>query len=147
MKAFLKASLVWFGLGATLGVVMLVHPAALVYRPAHLHMNLLGFVTMMIYGVAYHVVPRFTGHKLHRPALARLHWWISNAGLALLALGWILVPHVGARAVPVQIAGGTLSALGAYAFIFNIWRTIDGTKLVARAARGSTLPVADPSTR
>ena len=62
-KAFIKAALVWLGLGVTLGVVMAVSPAAAVYRTAHLHMNLLGFVSMMIYGVAYHVIPRFTGNE------------------------------------------------------------------------------------
>ena len=60
VKAFLKASLVWLSLGVTLGVAMAAHPTWTVYRPAHVHMTALGFVTMMIYGVAYHVVPRFT---------------------------------------------------------------------------------------
>ena len=36
--------------------------------PSHMHMVLLGFVTMMIYGVAYHVIPRFTGHALSAAA-------------------------------------------------------------------------------
>ena len=70
VRAFLKSSLVWLGLGVTLGVGMAGHPAWLVYRPAHLHMTLLGFVAMMIFGVAYHVIPRFTGHPLHGRRLA-----------------------------------------------------------------------------
>ena len=48
VKAFVKASLAWLALGVTLGVAMAAHPAWMVYRPAHAHMNLLGFVTMMI---------------------------------------------------------------------------------------------------
>jgi cbb3-type cytochrome oxidase subunit 1 len=54
-------------------VAMAVHPAWAVYRTAHLHMNLLGFVAMMIFGVAYHVIPRFTGHSLHSRRLAAVH--------------------------------------------------------------------------
>jgi cbb3-type cytochrome oxidase subunit 1 len=123
---FVKASLAWFGLGVTLGVAMAAHPAWVIYRPAHLHMNLLGFVTMMIYGVAYHVIPRFTGHPLHSRRLAGWHWWVSNAGLALMAAGFALVPHAGRAAAPVVASGGVLSAAGAYAFIYNVWRTIDG---------------------
>jgi cbb3-type cytochrome oxidase subunit 1 len=125
-KAFLKASLAWLGVGVTLGVAMAVHPPLAVYRTAHLHVNLLGFVTMMIYGVAYHVIPRFTGHPLRDRRLAGWHWWISNAGLALLATGFALAPHAGRGTAPALALGGILSATGAYAFIYNIWRTIDG---------------------
>lgn len=126
VRAFLKASLAWLALGVTLGVAMAARPAWTVYRPAHLHMTLLGFVAMMIYGVAYHVVPRFTGHPLHSRRLAGWHWWASNAGLLLLAAGFGLRPGGGTMAAPALAAGGVLSALGAYAFAYGVWRTIDG---------------------
>ena len=64
VKAFLKASLAWLSLGVTLGVAMAAHPIWTLYRLAHVHMVLLGFVTMLIYGVGYHVIPRFTGSPL-----------------------------------------------------------------------------------
>src|SRR5215217_676704 len=89
VKAFLKASLAWLALGVTLGVAMAAHPVWTVYRLAHVHMLLLGFVTMMIYGVAYHVIPHFVGFRLHRPALAGAHWWIANVGLVLMACGFV----------------------------------------------------------
>lgn len=54
VKAFLKSSLGWLALGVTLGGAMAIQPAWTVFRPVHERMNLLGFVTMMIYGVAYH---------------------------------------------------------------------------------------------
>jgi len=57
VRAFLKASLAWLAMGVTLGVAMAAYPPWTVYRLAHVHMVLLGFVTMMIYGVAYHVIP------------------------------------------------------------------------------------------
>ena len=66
VRNFIRASLVWLGLGVSLGVAMVIVPQyALVYRPAHMHANLLGFVSMMIFGVAYHVLPRFVGRPLH----------------------------------------------------------------------------------
>lgn len=124
-KAFLKASLTWLGLGVTLGVGMAIHPPWIVYRPAHMHMNLLGFVAMMIFGVAYHVIPRFTGNALHSRRLAVRHWWVANAGLALMVIGFTLRPQGNPSATPLLGFGGGLSAIGAYAFIYNIWRTID----------------------
>ncbi len=47
VRWFLKASLGWLTLGVTAGVAMAVHPVWTVYRAAHLHMVLLGFVTMV----------------------------------------------------------------------------------------------------
>jgi len=126
----LKASLSWLGAGVSLGIAMAVHPAWAVYRAAHLHMNLLGFVAMMIFGVAYHVIPRFSGHPLHSPRLATIHWWLANSGLALFAAGFVMLPHTtfGTPARVVVAVGGTLSAAASYAFVYNLWRTIDGPR-------------------
>jgi len=128
VKAFLKSSLAWLGAGVSLGVAMAVYPPWTVYRTAHLHMNLLGFVTMMIFGVALHVIPRFTGHPLHSRRLATAQWWLANGGLALFVAGLGLLPNTsfGAPARVVVAIGGLLSAAAAYAFIYNLWRTIDG---------------------
>ena len=134
VKGFIKASLVWLGLAVSLGVAMAAHPAWVVYRTAHLHMALLGFVTMMIFGVAYHVIPRFTGNALHSRRLATVHWWIANAGLAALVAGFVARVHVPASALPVLTAGGALAAMGAYLFIYNLWRTIDGRPVSRPAA-------------
>jgi cbb3-type cytochrome oxidase subunit 1 len=137
VKAFLKASLLWLAAGVSLGIGMAVHPAWAVYRTAHLHMNLLGFVSMMIFGVAYHVIPRFTGHQLHSRRLAGIQWWLANVGLALFVVGLALLPRT-MYATPARVivaAGGLLSAAAAYIFVYNVWRTIDGT--TDRRARAS----------
>ncbi len=124
VRAFMRASLVWLALGITLGLSIAIHPAWIIYRPAHVHMNLVGFVTMMIYGVAYHVVPRFTGHPLHSRRLAACQWWMANAGLAGMVAGFLLQPHAGSPGTGFLVAGGVLETLGAYLFVFNIWNTI-----------------------
>ena len=94
VKAFIKASVTWLALGVTLGLAIAIHPLWVIYRPAHLHMALLGFVAMMIYGVAYHVIPRFVGFPLHSPRAAGWHWWMSNVGLVLIVgrRRWLLRP-------------------------------------------------------
>ena len=135
-KAFIKASLAWLSLGATLGVAMAVHPAWAIYRTAHLHIMLLGFVAGMIFGVAYHVVPRFSGHPLLSSRLAGAHWWLTNVGLGLMVAGFSLrVSAYGASGGSTAALGigGTLAALGAYAFAYNLWRTIDMPRDAGRA--------------
>lgn len=127
-KAFIRASLIWFVAGITLGLGMAVHPAWVVYRPAHAHMNLVGFVVMMIFGVGYQMLPRFFGHPIHSRALAIAHVWLANLGLAGLVGGFLLAPHIGSASVPVTASGGMLWALGAYGFVYNMWRTFDAAE-------------------
>ena len=125
VKAFIRSSLVWFALGITLGLAMAIHPVWVVYRPAHAHMNVVGFITMMIFGVGYQLLPRLFGYKLHSRALAVTHWWLANVGLALMIAGFMLGPHIGVRSAPVTSSGGLLFALGAFAFVYNLWRTFN----------------------
>lgn len=124
--AFIKASLVWLGVGMLLGLLFTLSPGMVVYRPAHGHINLLGFVTMMIYGVAYHVVPRFSGNPLFSARAAGWSWWVANAGVLLLVGGFLLRPHAAPAAVPAMATGGLLAMAAAIMFIVNIWRTLDG---------------------
>lgn len=130
VRAFLKSSVAWLAVGVTLGLAMALVPTLTVYRAAHLHVLLLGFVGMMIFGVAYHIVPRLAAHPLHSRRLAGVHWWIANAGLALLMAGFMLRAIAHAFATPVIGVGAGLSALGAYLFAWGIWRTIDGPRSV-----------------
>jgi cbb3-type cytochrome oxidase subunit 1 len=146
VKAFLKAALTWLVLGITLGTFMAVYPQWIVYRPAHAHMLLLGFVAMMIFGVAYHVIPRFTGNPLHSRRAPAWHWWMSNLGLANLAIGFALRAHGLPAARWALLVGGTLAAAGAYTFAYVIWRTIDGSSAQRAAARrAESLTAAAPS--
>ena len=132
VRRFIRSSLIWLGVGVLLGLAMVVRPATIAYRPAHMHANLLGFVSMMIFGVAYHVVPRFTGRGLHEPRLASVHVWVANAGLIGMVAGFVLRVHR-PEGVPLLVAGALLSTAGAFMFIFNIWRTLE--PLPPRAGR------------
>jgi cbb3-type cytochrome oxidase subunit 1 len=122
---FLRASLAWLAAGVSLGVAMAVHPAWAIYRTAHLHMLLLGFVVMMISGVSYHVMPRFAAAPLHSPRAAAFHLVVANIGLALLASGFIVRLHAATLGAALLGTGGTLSAIGAYTLAWNLWRTLD----------------------
>lgn len=125
VTGFIRASLVWLGIGVLIGVSMAFWPGeALVYRPAHVHANLLGFVSMMIFGVAYHVLPRFSGNPLHSRGLARVHFWVANTGLSLLVGGWLLRATWYGHGSIIVMVGGATSAVAAFMFIYNLWRTL-----------------------
>lgn len=140
---FLKAALAWLVAGVTLGLGMAVHPPFLAWRAAHIHLLLLGFVTGMIFGVGYHVFPRFAGRSLRHPGLMMPHWWLANGGVAAMAGAFILRAEGVAWSPALLGAGGAAAALGAYLFAYNIWRTLDPA-VAARSAppgRGPALPL------
>ena len=84
----LTAGLTWFLVSNTLGLLMGMGVASYAWRPAHAHMNLLGFVAMLIYGVAYHALPRFRGVPFRRPRLALAQVALANVALIGMALSW-----------------------------------------------------------
>lgn len=140
---FLRGALAWLVLGSLFGLAMALHPGWIVYRPAHVHMMLLGFVTMMIAGVAYHVIPRFTMAPLHSTRLARLHVVIANGGLALMVAGFIWRVHRPAVGGAILGIGALVSVAGTWAFAWNIWRTIDrGVPSPSRLPGARPLPTA-----
>lgn len=127
VRGFVRSSLVWLVIGVTIGVSMAFAPGAhLVYRPAHVHANLLGFVSMMIFGVAYHVMPRFAGRPLPSRRLPAVHLWLANGGLALMVGGWLLRPHLYAPGRGALLAGTVLTAVGIGFFVWSIWKTVGG---------------------
>jgi cbb3-type cytochrome oxidase subunit 1 len=125
VKAFIRASLAWFALGILLGIAMAAYPPWLVYRPAHAHMNVVGFLTMMVFGVGYQLLPRLFGHPLFSRRLAVGHWWLANAGLAGMVVGFLVRPHVGQAGATTVAIGGIFYSLGALGFVYNMWRTFN----------------------
>ena len=93
IKAFIRASLLWFLTGIILGVAMAAHPAWIIYRPAHAHMVVVGFLTMLVFGVGYQLLPRLFGHPLHSHRLAIWHLFLANIGLGGMVVGFFTWPH------------------------------------------------------
>ena len=133
VRRFIRASLLWLVLGVSLGVAMAASPRALLYRPAHMHANLLGFVAMMIFGVAYHVVPRFAGTPLHSDRLAATHLVVANVGLASMVAGYLMRAHALPPGPVLLLAGAVIAASGALLFAYNVWRTLDAATAAAPA--------------
>ena len=124
---YLRMSVTYFVLGVVLGIVMLLQPGETGhYLPVHVHLNLLGFMPMMIYGVGYHILPRFSGRNIYSPLLMRIQFWLGNAGLIGMAISWPFVR--GAANVSlfdtVLIASAFFSLISIVLFAINILKTI-----------------------
>jgi len=125
IRAFIRASLMWFVAGIVLGVGIVIYPSWIVYRPAHAHMTVAGFLTMLVFGVGYQLLPRMFGHALHSRRMAIVHLYLANVGLGGLVIGFLLRPYSLAGARCVAAGGGALFTLGVALWVWNLWRTFD----------------------
>lgn len=117
---FLKAALIWFALGALLGLLMAIRPDMRNHVPTHVHLLLLGWMSMMIYGIGYHILPRFSGTPLFSNRLAEVQFWLANIGLIGMAYSW-----ESPRAFPHSLAMfSSVEAVSIAFFVYNVWRTI-----------------------
>ncbi|HEU5220052.1 MAG TPA: hypothetical protein VFU23_15440 [Gemmatimonadales bacterium] len=133
IKAFIRASLLWFAAGIALGLGIAARPQWVVYRPAHAHMNVAGFLTMLVFGVGYQLLPRLFGHPLYSRRLAVAHLFLANLGLLGLVIGFLVQPHNGLAGRWSLGAGGVLFAAGAGLWVWNLWHTFDAADARERA--------------
>jgi cytochrome c oxidase cbb3-type subunit 1 len=120
-------SVVYFVLGALLGVSMIIWPEESgYYVSTHVHLNLLGFMSMMIYGVGYHILPRFSGKHIYSPLLIRYQFWFANAGLIGMTVSWAFVIRDASLSLfhPLLVASAFCSFIAALMFAMNILKTI-----------------------
>ena len=81
VRNFIVVSIVYLGISSILGICMLGNQSLMSLKFVHSHLNMLGWVSMMIYGVGYHVLPRFSGRPLRYPKMGELQFWAANTGL------------------------------------------------------------------
>ncbi len=123
---YLRMSVVYFVGGVAVGLGMLFWPGeAGYYISLHVHLNLLGFMSMMIYGVGYHILPRFSGTHIYSPLIVNIQFWVANAGLVGMSISWPFVNRGDASlANSVLILCSLLSMLSVILFAYNILKTI-----------------------
>lgn len=131
---YLRMSIIYFIAGAIIGVSMLLWPnAAGYYVNTHAHLNLLGFMSMMIYGVGYHILPRFSGRNIYSPAIVRVQFLITNIGLIGMAISWPMVQRYGDAVYNLAlIISAVFSLSGVVLFAFNILKTIQPVQMPPR---------------
>lgn len=124
---FIKTSLLSFVLGSALGLEMAIRPLhGHNFLSAHVHLNLLGFMAMMIYGVGYHVLPRFSGATIYSRRLMAVHYYLGTITLAAMALCWIGI-QMTTLVGPLR-TGLVLFSLGhlvsIFLFVYNIFHSV-----------------------
>jgi len=128
---YLRMSVLYFACGSIMGVAMLLWPEnSGYYISSHVHLNLLGFMSMMIYGVGYHILPKFSGRHIHSPGIMKVQLWLSNSGLIGMAISWPFVAAGSAGALQtLLILSAFLSLIAVVLFAYNILKTIKAVQM------------------
>lgn len=128
---FIRFAIIYFLLAILLGLHMSVAGPVYPWMPIHTHFNLLGWMSMMIYGVGYHILPRFSGKPLFSDALATAQLWLANIGLVGMAAGWWVRSSSDSSTVLVIFA--IVEAISIVFFAINMLKTIKAAPAPAPA--------------
>jgi len=119
-----RLALLHFGVGFTVGGLLLAHKGipldARLWRwwPVHIELTLIGWTMQLVMGVAYWILPRFTGARRYGRRT-----WLAWAALALINAGVLAVSAASViGGVPGLTLAGRVCELGAaVAFALYIW--------------------------
>ena len=85
---------------------------------------------MMIYGVGYHILPKFSGRNIYSPIIMKVQFWLSNAGLIGMAVSWPFVARGSeGTAETILILTAAMSLLAVILFAFNILKTVKAVQM------------------
>lgn len=125
---FVRSALLWLLLALAGGILLTNGVAARVPGtgvvlpyPTYLHLVTVGWLTNLVFGVAFWLFPRYTAEK---PRGSDALGWMSFAGLNLGLLFRVIgepaqLAGAGGRALLLLSAG--LQLLGGWAFVLNTW--------------------------
>ncbi|MBI4285734.1 MAG: cbb3-type cytochrome c oxidase subunit I [Chloroflexi bacterium] len=122
---FIFSGMAYLLIGVVMGVLFLFLPGTQRLANVHAHLNLVGFVIFLIFGIGYHILPRFKGRPLFSERLAWWQFWVSNIGLIGLVIFMgigAFQPSNGLRYVAATF--GALLMLGVVLFVYNMLRTL-----------------------
>jgi len=126
VKNFIITSILYLGIASSIGVIMLSHQGFLPLKFIHSHLMLLGWVSMMIFGVGYHILPRFSGKPLKSRKIGEVQFWMANTGLIGMVLFYtigIYHPEAGIHRV-LTTTFGLIEIFSILLFLYNMLATL-----------------------
>lgn len=112
---FIKIAGVYFLIAVLLGLTMgIIHNFS--FTSVHAHLNLLGWVSMAIFGIIYVLFPKAGTTKL-----AKTHFWLHNIGLPVMQVALFVQLVTNNEAlIPVTIVGSLLVVVGVILYVINL---------------------------
>ena len=129
-RRFLKIAVVYFSIGVLIGLTMgIIHDFTL--TSVHAHINLLGWASMALFGVIYHLYPAAS-----ETVMAKTHFWIHNIAFPVMQLS-IAAQLLWTEAVlPVTIVSSILVVIGVLLFSINLILNAKASSVAASGDQG-----------
>ncbi len=125
VKGFIVMSVVYLGLSTIMGILMLAHQDLLALKFVHSHLNMLGWVSMMIYGVGYHILPRFMGRPLYSNKIGEAQFWLANISLVGLLLFYVVNTYSpSGTSRMLMVLFGSVQAISIFLLFYNMLMTL-----------------------
>jgi cytochrome c oxidase cbb3-type subunit 1 len=125
VKGFIVMSIVYLGVSTVLGIFMLGHQNLLALKFVHSHLNMLGWVSMMIYGVGYHILPRFMGRPLYSNKVGETQFWLANSSLIGMLVFYTLNAYqANSLYYKLTVVFGATQAVAVFLFFYNMLMTL-----------------------
>jgi cbb3-type cytochrome oxidase subunit 1 len=125
VKGFIVMSVVYLGAAAVMGIVMLANQNVMGLKFVHSHLNMLGWVSMMIYGVGYHILPRFMGRTLYSNTIGQVQFYLANGSLLAMLLFYVLnVYNPSDLYRTITVVSGAVQAFAIFLFLYNMLMTL-----------------------
>jgi cytochrome c oxidase cbb3-type subunit 1 len=125
VKGFIVMSIVYLGVSTILGLFMLGHQSLMALKFVHSHLNMLGWVSMMIYGVGYHILPRFMGRPLYSNRIGEVQFYLANIALITMLVFYTLnVYSPSGTYMTITVVSGVVEAVTVFLFFYNMLMTL-----------------------
>ena len=144
VRRYIKTAVGFLLIGLAIGIHILVRrelyqTSSSQYEiSAHTHAILVGFVMMMILGVAVWLFPRERGEdQRYNPRVANVAYWIITLGTAARIVGELGRVNSGSLSLRlIVVAGGVAQFVGIAVFFFTMWPRIRSAGSHVREAHG-----------
>ncbi|KPK11236.1 MAG: hypothetical protein AMJ68_06460 [Acidithiobacillales bacterium SG8_45] len=113
---FLLTATLWGVIGMLLGIIMGARQDFSM-APVHAHVNLLGWVSLAIYGIVYRLYPVMTEGKL-----ASWQFYLANLGLLIMAPSLAMVLKDSKSALPALILSEFMVFGALLLFLKILWK-------------------------
>ena len=129
-RLYIKTSFVYLAIGLLAGILLAgqsIWPGLSFlasFYPEYIHLLTVGWLTLLIFGVAWWMFPKYTLAQPHGP---EWHGWVAyfliNTGLVMRVLLEPLLEPVGEAGIAYALAtAAALQWLGGILFIVNLWQ-------------------------
>ena len=145
-ERFIRASYFWLAIAGTMAAAYSLYQAATGLAVPHSlvgayrHALTVGFISMMILGMAARIIPVFTGARLHSDLMLLGSFLFLNLGNGVRVISQPLADLVGGPFFVSMGVSGFVEVVALALFVYNLWRTIDSPVEEVGSARQSSAP-------